>query len=44
MIITEQEQKILEQVRTLSWGKVEVVIQNGKVVMVRVVKDIKLEA
>ena len=40
--ITEQEKKILDTVKSLVWGKVEVIIQNGKVVMITKKEDIKV--
>ena len=41
--LTEQEQKILEQIRTLDWGKIEITIKDGKPVMVSKKEDIKLD-
>ncbi len=42
MELTEQEVKLIEQVRNLDWGKIEVSIKKGQPVMISVKKDIKL--
>ena len=41
--LTEQEQKLLECVRHLDWGKVEVTVKDGKPVMISIKTDIKLD-
>ena len=43
MELTEQEVKLIEQVRQLDWGKIEVSIKNGKPVMISIKKDVKLD-
>ncbi len=42
--LTELEVKLIEQVRNLDWGKVEVTVKNGKPVMISVRIDIKLDS
>ena len=41
--ITGKEEEIIEQIRKIEWGKVEVVVKDGKPVMVSIKKDIKLD-
>ena len=43
MELTELEIKLIEQVRLLDWGKIEVAIKDGKPVMISVKRDIKLD-
>ena len=43
MELTELEIKLIEQVRLLDWGKIEVAIKNGKPVMISLKRDIKLD-
>ena len=41
--LSEAETKLIEQVRTLEWGKVEVTVKDRKPVMISVKTDIKLD-
>ena len=43
MELTNLEIKLIEQVRNLDWGKIEVAIKDGKPVMISVKRDIKLD-
>ena len=43
MELTEQEVKLIEQIRGLDWGKVEITIKNGKPVMLSIKTDVKLD-
>jgi len=44
MELSEDEVKLIEQVRGLEWGKIEVSIKDGKPVMISIKKDIKLNS
>ena len=42
MELTEAETQLIEHIRKLDWGKVEVVVQNNKPVIFSVKRDFKL--
>ena len=41
--LTKGEEKVLDQIRNLDWGRVEITVKDGKPVMVSVRRDIKLD-
>jgi len=41
--MTPEEEKILEIIRNLDWGKVEIAVKEGKPVMLSIKKDIKFD-
>ena len=41
--LTKEELKVIEQVRNLDWGKIEITVKRGKPVMISLKKDIKLD-
>lgn len=43
MELTEDEIKIIETIRNLQWGRVEVAVKNGVPVMISIKQDVKLD-
>jgi len=43
MELSAGEEKLIEQVRNLDWGKVEVLVQNHKLKMLSVKRDVQLD-
>ena len=43
MELTEIEVKLIKQVRSLDWGKIEIAVKDNKIVMISVKKDIKID-
>ena len=41
--LTAGEQKVIDQVRNLDWGRIEIVVKDYKPVMISVRRDIKLD-
>jgi hypothetical protein len=42
VVLSEAEYRILDVIRNLEWGKIEVVIQNGKPTILSARRDVKL--
>lgn len=41
--LTFAEQKLINHIRRLDWGKIEITVKSGKPVMISVRQDIKLD-